>query len=265
MSIRIGRYHLNVLNIVGVALFFAIWWWAALELGRTRLPGPQAVIERLFSSLTWSRELVIQGGGKNGLYPHLIHTFTRTILGASIGVSLGIIVGLAMGWSEKLRYFLNPPLEAIRTIPPLAAAPFFLMWFGPTPSAQLGMLIFYCFLILVINTSSAIRNVPPVYIQFAMTQGATRGQTFRTVVLPAIMPELIGGIRVAIGVSWGIEIVTEMLGSPRGMGQIFAMLLSLQALDLIIVGIVWITVMAVIVDAIFTGVARYITRWMPTG
>lgn len=263
MTVKIGRYEFNFLSIVGLGLFVALWWWAALKLGRTRLPAPDEVLARLLTSVTFARELVIQGGGKHGLYPHLWYTFTRTILGTAIGASFGILVGLAMGWNEKLHDFLNASMEAIRTIPPLAAAPFFLMWFGPTPGAQLGMLVFYCFLLLVVNTTSAIRNVSPVYIQFAMTQGATRGQVFRSVVLPAIVPELVGGIRVAIGVSWGIEIVTEMLGAPRGMGQVFAMLLSLQALDLIVVGIVWIAVMAVVVDLIFTRFARYITRWMP--
>ena len=74
----------------------------------------------------------------------------------------------------------------------------------------------------------------------------------------------VGGIRVAIGVSWGIEIVVEMLGAPKGMGQVFAMLLSLQSLDLIMAGIIWIALMAVAVDFVFTRFARHITRWMPT-
>lgn len=264
MVLRIGRYNINLLNILGLVLFVALWWAAALKLGRTRLPAPDVVFSRFFTALTWSRELIIQGGGKHGFAPHLWYTFTRTIFGASIGIALGISVGLAMGWSQKLSYVLSPPLEAIRTIPPLAAAPFFLMWFGPTPSAQMGMLVFYCFLMLVINTTSAIRTVPPVYLQLAMTQGANRGQAFRTVILPAIVPALVGGIRVAIGVSWGIEIVVEMLGAPKGMGQIFAMLLSLQSLDLIMAGIIWIALMAVAVDFVFTRFARHITRWMPT-
>lgn len=264
MTIKLGRYRVNLLSVIGLLLFIGLWWFAALQLGRTRLPTPDVVVERFFSAVVWAKELVVQGGGRYGLQPHLVYTFTRTILGTSIGIGLGILIGLAMGWSRRLRYFLEPPLEAIRTIPPLAAAPFFLMWFGPTPSAQLGMLIFYCFLMLVINTVSAIRNVPPVYLQFAETQGASRGQVFRSVVLPAIVPELVGGIRVAIGVSWGIEIVVEMLGAPRGMGQVFAMLLSLQSLDLIMAGIFWIALMAVAVDLVFTRVANYLLRWMPS-
>ena len=264
MSLKLGRYRISLLSVIGLLLFLSIWWLAALQLGRTRLPSPDVVIVRFFSSVVWARELVVQGGGKYGLQPHLVYTFTRTILGTSIGIGLGILVGLAMGWSQKLGYFLGPPVDAIRTIPPLAAAPFFLMWFGPTPTMQLGMLVFYCFLMLVINTISAIRNVPPVYSQFAQTQGASRGQVFRTVVLPAIVPELVGGIRVAIGVSWGIEIVVEMLGAPRGMGQVFGMLLSLQALDLIMAGIIWIALMAVVVDYVFARVASYVVRWMPS-
>lgn len=257
------RFRIDMLNIVGLLAFFAIWHFLALRLGPTRLPTPIAVVERFFTSVTFSKELLVQGGGSSGLAPHLAYTFTRTLIGSSVGVTLGILVGLAMGWSRNLRFFLEPPLELIRTIPPLAAAPFFLMWFGPTPVSHFSMLVFYTFLILVINTLEAIRNVPLVYQQYAATQGASRAQVYRTVILPAIVPELTGAIRVAIGVCWGIQIVVELLGAPRGMGQVFNMLLSVQRLSLIIAGIFWIALMAVAVDFVFTRFARYLTRWQP--
>lgn len=261
--IDVKKYRVNWLGLLGVAIFLAVWSVLANWMGPMRLPSPLAVVEQFFTSIRFSKELVVQGGGQKGLRPHLMYTFTRTLLGGSVGVILGILAGLAMGWSRRLRYFLEPPIELIRTIPPLAAAPFFLMWFGPTPVGHFSMLVFYTFLILVINTLEAIRNVPAVYHQYAATQGASRNQIFRTVVVPAIMPELTGAIRVAIGLSWGIQIVVELLGAPRGMGQVFSMLLSVQRLSLIMAGIIWLTVIAVAVDFVFTRFAHYVTRWQP--
>lgn len=259
----IGKLQVNLLSFLGIGIFLAVWYFLSNRLGPMRLPPPHDVIYMFFTSLTFSRELLVQGGGNQGLLPHLIYTFTRTLLGGAVGITLGILVGLAMGWSQRLRYFLEPPIELIRTIPPLAAAPFFLMWLGPTPISHFGMLVFYTFLILVINTLEAIRNVPLVYHQYAATMGASRAQIFRTVVLPAIVPELTGAVRVAIGVCWGIQVVVELLGAPRGMGQVFNMLLSVQRLSLIMAGILWITVMAVAVDFVFTRFARFLTRWQP--
>jgi ABC-type nitrate/sulfonate/bicarbonate transport system permease component len=138
------------------------------------------------------------------------------------------------------------------------------MWFGPNTTAQLSMLIFYCFIMLVVNTTEAIKNVDPVYSKFAYTLGAPRGRVFRNVILPATVPELVGGIRVIIGVSWGIQIVAELMGSPKGLGQVFSMSVSLQALDIIIPGIMWIALLAYIVDQFFIRVAGFMTRWAPS-
>lgn len=263
MTIRLWRVRLDLLGVAGLLFALLVWWAAARALGPLRLPAPEHVAPRVVSYMQRSVEIEVQGGGRQGLRPHLIYSVQQTLVGVTIGSLLGILVGLAMGWSPRLAALLTPSIEALRTVPPLAALPFFILWFGPSVQSQLGMLIFYCFLILVINTVSAIRNVSPIYHQFALTQGATRGQIFRTVVLPAIMPELTGAIRVAIGISFGIQIVTELLGAKQGVGQIFSMALSLQALDLIMVGIIWLAIAAVVTDLLFTRLAHYLTRWAP--
>ena len=148
-----------------------------------------------------------------------------TLSGSIIGMVAGIAAGILLGWSKILNRIAGPVLEAIRTIPPLAIIPFFIMWFGPNTKAQLSMLIFYCFVMLVFNTIEAIKNVNPVYAKFAYTLGAKRIRVYRNVILPASVPELIGGVRVIIGVSWyllsGLKLLlieaspaSEMLSMP---------------------------------------------------
>jgi ABC-type nitrate/sulfonate/bicarbonate transport system permease component len=88
-------------------------------------------------------------------------------------------------------------------------------------------------------------------------------QVYRTVVFTAIIPELVGGIRLAIAVSWGIQIVTELVGAQQGMGQVFSMAMPMQALDLIIVGVLWITILAATTNMLFVWAARIVTRWVP--
>jgi ABC-type nitrate/sulfonate/bicarbonate transport system permease component len=124
------------------------------------------------------------------------------------------------------------------------------------------MLILYTFLVLVVGIVAAIRNVPPVHMDYAATMGASRLQVYRTVVLPAIVPELVGAIRVGIGLSWGIAVVSELLGAHEGMGTVFSMMLSVQGLDIILIGIIYVTIVALATDLVFVWVASAWTRWV---
>lgn len=263
MEKRLRRWQKLALGAFGIVLTLAIWESLSFWLGEFKLPRIQTVGTAMLGDLVQNPILEMQGGGSNGIWPHLLYSFERTLMGGAIGVILGFLFGLLIGYDWRVRFLVEAPIETMRMIPPLAAIPFFLMWFGPTETAQLSMTAFYCFFMLVINTVSAIVNIDPVYTNYARTLGASRAQVYRTVVVPAIVPELVGGVRVVIGVAWGIQIVTELMGAQQGMGQVFSMAIPMQALDLIIVGILWITLLAAATDFLFVLVARRFTRWLP--
>jgi taurine transport system permease protein len=249
---------------LGLAGAIALWWGLALQVGPSRLPTPPQQAAALVEVVWHSPVLAAQPGGTGRLTGDLGYTTTWCLAGVTVGGGLGVAVGLAMGWSPAVRGLLAAPIEVFRTIPPLAAIPFVLMWLGPSATTQFLVLVFYSFLRLVINAVEAIRNVPPVLIQFSRTLGATRGQAYRTVVLPAIVPELAGGMRVALAAAWGLEIVAELLGSPAGIGKLFAYLVPLLRPDLIIALIVWVTLVAVAFDQlVLVPIVRWSTRWVP--
>ena len=250
-------------RILGFVIFFILWELVTVIIGQYKLPSLIKICSRFFSILYASSEILFQGGGNSGILPHLLYTFQRTIIGCVLGISLGIGIGLFMSWNKNIGKFLEPIIEIIRTIPPLAAIPFFILWFGPGAISQYVMLIFYCFFMVVINTIEAIKHVNPIYIKYAMTFGATRGQIFKSIIIPAIIPELSGGVRVVIGAAWGIEVVTELMGSPKGIGQIHSMMLSLSAMDIIILAIIWIVIFALFFDFSIKSIMKYITKWVP--
>jgi len=260
-----GRWcRVSPVRLAGVASAVAVWWLVAASVGPSRLPTPWQQLLALWEVVWHSPVLAAQPGGTGRLTADLGYTTLRCITGVTAGGALGILVGLAMGWSRRLGAFLELPIEVFRTIPPLAAIPFFLMWFGPAAITQFLLLVFYAFLRVVINTLEAVRNVPPVLRQHAQTLGASSGQVYRTVVLPAIVPELVAGLRVALAASWGLEIVAELLGSPAGIGKLFAYLVPLLRPDLIIALILWTTLVAVALDQlVLVPLARWGTRWVP--
>lgn len=246
-----------------MVLAAAAWQAAAVRLGPYRLPPLETVAPEVFPLLTESTLLEFQGGGNGGLLPHLRHTVLFTLAGSGIGVTLGIVTGLVMARWRGIRAIAGLPIEVLRTIPPLAAIPFFLIWIGTTPLGQLMMVAFYTFVMLVVTTLNAAANVDPIYARFAATLGADKTRIFRTVVLPAMVPAIAGGVRVAVGLALGVQVVAELMGGRQGMGQVFSMMISFQALDVIIVGIFWIAVAALAIDLALVRCIRRVTRWAP--
>ena len=173
LTIRVGRIDFNLRQVLGFVIFVIAWWLLARQLGQARLPSPQAVAARFVKVLSHSPEIAAQGGGSSGIGPHLVASIIRVFAGGTVGICLGAAVGLLMGWNKHVNDLLEPPIEILRAIPPLALAPFLLIWFGPTTTTQFIMLIGYTCLVLVISTIEAIKNVPPVQIQYTQTLGAS--------------------------------------------------------------------------------------------
>jgi ABC-type nitrate/sulfonate/bicarbonate transport system permease component len=137
------------------------------------------------------------------------------------------------------------------------------MLFGRTLAAQLVSLILYSFLLIVVNTVNAVENVMPIYQKFAYALGASRGRVFRSVIFPAIVPELIGGVRVGIIWGWGLQVIIEMIGAQTGIGKALLLTQQLNALDLILVGALWVVLLAGIMDFLFYLIITYVIRWQP--
>jgi ABC-type nitrate/sulfonate/bicarbonate transport system permease component len=248
--------------VVGFGLLTLIWWLVANALGPARLPEPLAVASIMLRVLSSSSSLKAQDVS-GGIGPGLVYSSERVLLGVGIGAFVGMILGLTMGLSRTASQFLSAPIEMIRAIPPLAAAPFFLIWFGIGASGQVLLIAFYAAVMIVINARSSVQHIDPVYQNFAATLGAGWLQRARTIVVPAFIPELVGGARVALGFAWGVEVVAELLGSESGIGHDFVLLSVTLQVDEIIAGIIWISLIAAVVDRLYLLSTAYFTRWVP--
>jgi ABC-type nitrate/sulfonate/bicarbonate transport system permease component len=248
----------------GIVAFLAAWWALSVGLGEIRMPSPLSTLKALVLSFHGSDVLRAYGAGSGGYLPHVWYSIRVAAGGTALGIALGVGLAVLMTWSRRVSLFLTPGIEALRTVPPLAAAPFFLMWFGPGWASQLGLIVVFASLRLVIFTLEAIRNVPPIHQYYAMTLGANRRQLLRTVVAPAIVPELIGAVRVAIATAWGLQVVGELLGTTMGIGKLFNVLSMLLATADILALVLWLTAIAIVTDIVITRLARHATRWLPT-
>jgi ABC-type nitrate/sulfonate/bicarbonate transport system permease component len=238
------------------------------------LPTFESIFGRSFPGLSIFYGMGGLGVGKYGAEPsytltlvviayHSLRTFIRIIGGFLIGSVLGIGLGLVVKASREASSFVSWQLQLIRIIPQMALIPLFIIWFGGT---ELGFMLFIgfgVFTALFVNTVSAVDNVNPICQKFALTLGATKAQLYRDVILPAIIPELLGGLKVIVGQAWALSMAAEFLASQNGLGRII--ILARQRLDtgqIIIVLLLYMAYTILFLRLVYW-IGGYATRWKP--
>ena len=255
-----------VLAVMGIWIFSS--WVVSLTFSR-----PQIVLPYPWQVLAGIKGLgVYKGPGAeltywNAIEIVLIHSFdsaVRLAAGLLIGGGLGLATGLLLGMSQYLQKMFQVPLLLIRAIPLFALIPLFLTWFGGTNTGVVSYIAFGVFSMLLVNTIAAVKNVQPLIQDFARTLGASRWHVYRTVVLPAIVPEISGGIRVIVGIAWAILIGAELLAAPSGVGRILTLSEQYSATDRMILIVLLIMIYTLIVDYFVVRTVRYLNRWSPS-
>jgi ABC-type nitrate/sulfonate/bicarbonate transport system permease component len=189
------------------------------------------------------------------------YSMTMLLTGFVVGTGAGILLGLAMAYSRAVRFAAESITEVIRPVPIFALIPLFILWFGVGLMPQIALVAFGCFVIVVVNTSEAIRNVKPLYMQAAYTLGATRGYAFRTVIVPAITPEIIGAVRVAAAASFGLDVAAEFLGAQQGLGHLMINNQLYLRTEGIMIAIIIFSLLSLILDFLIRRGGEYLTRW----
>lgn len=154
------------------------------------------------------------------VFVDLLHSLLHFSIGMIAALIIGIPIGMMMGWFTKLNRILDPIIEMLRPIPPLAWIPFAIIWLGLTPVSA-GFLIFIGAVFpIIINTFTGLKNVPRIYVEAARVLGCMQDRDLiRYVALPSALPSIAAGIRIAIGVGWMCLVAAEMFGvSKYGLG-----------------------------------------------
>jgi ABC-type nitrate/sulfonate/bicarbonate transport system permease component len=247
-------------SFVGLVLALLAWSAASVLLGPA-LPPPQAVLADAASNLMSSDRLPGIGLPRGGYFPHLVSTARTVMLGGGIGTAVGVATALASAESRALANALAPLVSLLGTIPIVILAPFFLIWFGLSGAAQIALVAIYTATVLHLFTLRGIRNMPPSYLDYAATLGATARQRFLSVRLPGTLPEIFGGLRIACGAAWGLAAVTEMLGGQYGCGRVLVALRSVYDLTGIMAVVLLLSAMAVALDQMLLILRPVILQW----
>jgi sulfonate transport system permease protein len=191
----------------------------------------------------------------------VLTTGLRMLLGMALSVTLGVAVGLAIGYQRGVRRFAFGPLNWLGTLPLLATVPLFAFWFGATTKAAVLFILFGAGITILRATLNAVENVPAVYVDAARTLGASRRQVYRSVIVPAIMPELRGGIAIALTFSWSLALGAELVGIQTGLGRMMILSLRFSEVDrMVIIGAVFVALAATSV-LLYERLADRVLEW----
>jgi taurine transport system permease protein len=188
-------------------------------------------------------------------------TLARVLAGWALGVALGVATGLLMTLSRTFYSISDPIIEAIRPVPPIALIPFFIIWFGLGPGGQIALIALGCFMVMAVNTFVAVQNVPSIYIRAASSLGASRPEIYRTVLMPAILPSLISGFRIAAALAFGVGVAAEFMGAQSGLGFLIMVARRTLNTNTILLGTIIIGLESFLVDRGIRSVTRYLCRW----
>jgi len=143
----------------------------------------------------------------------------------------------------------------------VALIPFFIIWFGVGLSGQVVLIALGCFMVLTVNTFTAVQLVPPVYVRAGIALGAPPAALYRTILLPAILPSLVGGFRIAAALAFGLGIAGEFMGAQGGIG--FLMMVARRTLNTntIFLGVIIIALESYAFDALLRAAGRHLCRW----
>ena len=254
--------HLGSLSVLVLA------WWLVTRLDLVRplfLPSPGAVWDAFVRANTDhpvapGSDRMVRGEQNYYLWEHLIASLQRIAIGVAAGIAVGVPLGLLMG-TTFLGTLLEPYLNFLRSLPPLAYIGLLIVWFGIGDTSKIWLLFLAAFPPVAMATISGVRGVREDQINAVRSLGASRRQALTSVVLPATAPEILTGIRVATGFAWTTVVAAEISNGIPGIGGLAYLAGNQLQTALVIACILVIGAAAVVLDLGLKSLEKILVPW----
>lgn len=225
------------------------------------LPTPVEVAQRI---LDLAGAGTIDDAFSGTLLDHLGASTVRVLSGFGLAALLAIPLGVIMGRFSLAFKMLDPTVNLTRPIPVTAWAPLTLLIIGYGDGSAIFLVFLAAFFPILLNTISGVRQVPVRLVEAASMLGTRSGQVLYKVILPASMRSIVGGLRIALGLSWVILVVGETVGISTGLGAMITQARDMSKTDLIVAGMVVIGLAGFVADRLLVGLVKLVTRSRPT-
>lgn len=259
MGEKAKKWQIILYGCISIAAFLLIWQivvWVS-PAGKL-IPGPLQVIEDFFVAF-------VQPIGQHTLIVHILASLGRVLFSDVLAAILGISIGLLMGWYRGFEAVFKPFFEILRPIPAIAWIPISILLFGLGEQSKIFILFLAAFVIITVNAYDGARNVDPTLVGAARMLGAKETQIFRTIILPASVPQIFAGLQNALSVSWMTVLAAEMVRSSEGIGWIVVAGMDNGNTPQILVGMVAIGITGFLLSMAMRGVEKKLCAWNERG
>ncbi|MDX1952980.1 MAG: ABC transporter permease [Verrucomicrobiota bacterium] len=230
---------IGLLLPAGVVLLFLIAWHVGVNIsGSDIFPTPVQVLKGLIGLAQEGR-----------LFRYVVASLFRVTWGFGLAILIGVPLGLLLGWYGRAFQAFNPMIQMMRPISPIAWIPVAILWFGVDDTAPVFLIFLASVFPVTVSAMAAVQNMQPVYIRAARNFGLTRTQLFRRVIFPATLPQIVTGIRIALGVAWLVVVAAEMIAVNSGLGYLIIDSRNAgKRYDLVVAGMVMIGLIGLVLD-----------------
>ncbi|MEN3943861.1 ABC transporter permease [Prosthecobacter sp. SYSU 5D2] len=242
----------TLLPVLTGFFFLALWHVLVKISGSDLFPTPWDVakgIQELFD--------------KGLLLKYIVASLFRVSWGFILAVVVGVPLGLALGWFRPAYEALNPMIQIMRPISPIAWIPVAILWFGIDDTAPVFLIFLASVFPITVSSMAAVQNMQLVYLRAAQNFGVQGSQLFRRVILPAALPQIITGIRIALGIAWLVVVAAEMIAVNSGLGYLIIDARNAgKRYDLVVAGMVMIGLIGLVLDLLVRQLEKFDeVRW----
>jgi ABC-type nitrate/sulfonate/bicarbonate transport system permease component len=255
-----GRLANAGMRCLAILIFIALW--SAVSLGNQYL-------WKFFNPLLLPTPIDVLRAGVEAvqtgeLQANIVASMKRVIQGFGIAAVSGVAVGLAVGTWRPLEKLVEPMIELLRPIPPLAFLPMMVLWFGIGEMSKIAFIAYAAFFPVFTTTVEGIKYVDPVLIRAAASLGASRTDLFRHVILPAATPSIITGLRLGFGLSFFVIVAAEFIAADSGLGYMINDARTFFLVSQMLLGAVVIGAIGFVVNLLLRGAESWLLRWRVT-
>lgn len=238
--------------LLATAIFIAFWHYAVVWTATKVFPSPLEV-ERGFAELVH----------KGVLARDIVDSLRRVAVGYFAAIAIGIPLGLLLGWYPAVNQVVNPVMQILRPISPIAWIPVAIIFFGVGDYAAMFLVFLGAFFPIVVTCVDGVSNVPLIYRRAGRNFGLTPAQILSRVVFPAALPQILVGLRIALGIGWLVVVAGEMIAVDSGLGfLIIDSRNSGKRYDLVVGAMLLIGVIGLALDMLFRRVEKIrAVRW----
>jgi NitT/TauT family transport system permease protein len=222
-----------------IAALIVAWWLAVLLTHTLVFPAPWDVVTG-----TW--ELIRNGT----LWDHIGASLMRVGVGFGLALCFALPLGLWMGWVDSAYRTLNPLFQILRPISPIAWIPIAILWFGIGNTSPIYLIFISSVFPMIVQTTAGVHAIEKRFLRAAQNFGVSRRTLFKQVVIPAVLPQVLVGMRIGLGVAWLVVVAAEMIALRSGLG--YMIMDSRNAgnrYDLVISGMIIIGLIGLSLDA----------------